>query len=56
MANVLRLDQFVAEQKSQLDSFYAYWLKQQDKLLFPDSLLGGDWDEQFAFFKEGNHV
>lgn len=50
----MSLDEFVAEQKAELDRFAAEWRKNQakDPEHWPERMAPGEWDEQLRAFEE----
>ena len=52
----MTLDEWVEEQKKQLDKFRDYWKKQQvggNTEFFPEDMPPGEWDEQFRLWEPG---
>jgi hypothetical protein len=51
---MITLHDWIAEQKNLLTVFEQWWQENHTRssVQFPASLDGGDWIEQFAFFRE----
>lgn len=50
----MKLDTFLKQERERLIKFEIYWRKnqQEEPECFPESMLPGDWDENYNIFDE----